>query len=77
VDCGVEAPGGLRISVDAIAFLLRMTNTSLRKMASEGITPGVLREVKEINMRVRRSFLQRELRSYRVMQETLARVEGA
>jgi len=76
VECGAEAPGGLRVSVDAIAFLLRMTNTSLRKMATEGIAPRVLREVREINMRVRRSFLQRELRSYGVMQETLARVEG-
>lgn len=76
-ECGAEAPGGLRVSVDAIAFLLRMTNTSLRKMATEGIAARVLREVKEVNMRVRRSFLQRELRSYRVMQETLARVEGA
>ena len=77
VECGTGAPGGLRVSVDAIAFLLRITNTSLRKVAEQGVTPRVLREVKEINMRVRRSFLQRELRSYRVMRDTLARVEGS
>ena len=76
-ECGNETPGGLRVSVGAIAFLLRTTNTSLLKMAKEGVTSQVLSEVREINMRVRRSFLQRELKSYRVMAETLARVEGA
>jgi DNA repair protein RecO (recombination protein O) len=76
-ECGAEAPGDLRVGVGAIAFLLRITNTSVRKMAKEGVTSKVLREVEEINKRVRRAFLQRELKSYRVMRETLARVEGA
>ncbi len=72
--CGDRSAGGLGVSGGAIDFLRRISNTSLPGMAAAGASPAVVAEVAEITARVRRAFLQRELRSYRVMQETLARV---
>lgn len=75
--CAGGAGGGLRVGAAALAFLRAISNTSLPRMAKAGVAPRVLAEVEEINARVRRAFLQRELRSHRVMHDTLARVGGA
>lgn len=68
-DCGV---GGLPVSPQALDFLHRISRTSLAEMAALGPTPGLLAECEEICGRVRRAFLQHELKSHRVMRETLA-----
>ncbi len=77
--CGrcTEGAGGMRVGATAIAFLREISTTSLPRMAQAGIAPRVLAEVAEVNARVRRAFLQRELKSHRVMHETLARVGSA
>ena len=76
--CGEPAPGANRVSAGAVDFLRRIGSTSLRRLhAAGGATSGVLDEVAELTARVRRTFLQRELKSHRVMHDTLARVEGA
>ncbi len=76
-DCASETVGGLRVSPGAIDFLRRITTSSLPEMGERTVGARVLAEVAEITARVRRSFLQRELRSHRVMLETLARVGDA
>ncbi len=78
MSCGESAVGATRVSAGAVDFLRRIGVTSLRRLAAGGGAPAdTLSEVADINARVRRTFLQRELKSHRVMYDTLARVEGA
>ncbi len=72
--CSESAVGGLPVSTGAIDFLGRIAHTSLPAMAAAGVRPGVVTEMAEITARVRRAFLQKELKSYKVMRDTLARV---
>ena len=71
--CGDCADGGsgLRVSRDAIDFLTRVRSESLRGVAAKPPRASVVSEVERICSRVRRAFLQHELKSYRVMQEIL------
>lgn len=77
-ECGGSTTGASRVSEGAVDFLRRIGTTSLRRLNDAGdVSAPVLSELAAINARVRRNFLQRELKSYRVMHDTLARVEGA
>jgi DNA repair protein RecO (recombination protein O) len=73
LDCGGRS--GLSISPAALDFLCRIGRESLPSVASGPVTPvAVLRQVEDLCAQVRRYFLQKELRSYDVIQRTLARV---
>jgi len=67
LDCGGRH--GLILRSDTIDFLRRIGRQNLTRAAEEPPAPAVLREVEEICARVRRSFLQRELRSYGVLEQ--------
>ncbi len=76
-NCGQGSPGAKPVSETAVGFLRVIGHTSLRRLDREGVfSAGALAEIADVNARVRRAFLQRELKSHRVMHETLARVEG-
>jgi len=64
--------GGRVVSGEALGFLREISGSSLAKMSRRSPPIEVLREIEEINGRIRRAFLQRELNSYRIMRETLA-----
>ncbi|HEY4596367.1 MAG TPA: DNA repair protein RecO C-terminal domain-containing protein, partial [Thermoanaerobaculia bacterium] len=71
-DCGGVV--GLRISPATLDFLRRIGREGLPAVASNPPAPAVLRQVEELCAQVRRYFLQHELRSYGVIQQTLARL---
>ena len=60
------------VSPEVLAVLLRTRFESLAAMAADEPDPTALAGVEAICRTVRRHFLQRELRSYRVLQQTLA-----
>jgi DNA repair protein RecO (recombination protein O) len=62
---------GRRVSKGAVEFLMRIGRQNLPTVAGEPPAPSVLREIEDLTSTVRRSFLPHELKSYRVMQETL------
>ena len=62
---------GLRISGEELEFLRRSGRQSLPRMAADRPNAALLGRVENLCGRVRRHFLQSELRSYRVMRETL------
>ena len=68
-DCG---GAGFPVSAESLAFLRRLGRTALREMSSAPPSTELLAECEEICGRVRRAFLQHELKSHRVMRETLA-----
>jgi len=70
--CG--GPGATAISAAAQEFLRRSARESLPRLAERPPTPAVLEEVEGIAGRVRRHFLQFELKSYLVLGKTLARL---
>ncbi|HEX3555958.1 MAG TPA: DNA repair protein RecO [Thermoanaerobaculia bacterium] len=72
LDCG--GPSGFAVAPETLELLCRMGRESLPMMAGRPPVPGVLRQVEAVCMQVRRAFLQRELRSYDVIQTTLARL---
>jgi len=76
-DCGGRA--GLVVTPETLDFLRRIGRESLPSVAAgaegaSGALPSVatLRQVETLCVRVRRQFLQRELRSYDVIQKTRA-----
>ncbi len=64
--------GGLAVGEGVLEFLRRIGGERLSSIAAEPPSRETLAAVEEVAARVRRSFLQRELKSYRVMRETLA-----
>ncbi len=73
-DCGdgAGAAGGLTVDAAVLATLGRFARQGLAELGGEPPPPVVLRRLEELTGRVRRAFLQRELRSYGVMRRTLA-----
>lgn len=73
-ECALSAAGGgTRISPAAIAFLQSSARSAPPQMQGALAAGAVLAEVEGICGRVRRGFLQHELRSYEVMKATLER----
>jgi DNA repair protein RecO (recombination protein O) len=72
LDCGGRS--GLAVSPATLELLCRIGRESLPAVAKRPPATAVLRQVEELCAQVRRHFLQRELRSYEVMQRTLAEV---
>lgn len=72
LDCG--GPSGLAVAPETLAFLCRTSRESLPAMGERPPSPAVLRQAESVCAQVRRAFLQRELRSYDVIQTTLARL---
>jgi DNA repair protein RecO (recombination protein O) len=70
--CPSCAGAGTEISSEAVDFLLRISRSSLMTLSTSPPSAAALGECEAICGRVRRAFLQHELKSYRVMRETLA-----
>jgi DNA repair protein RecO (recombination protein O) len=70
--CARENGASRPVSVAAIDFWGRIGRESLDRMAFRPPAVGTLAEVEEVAGRIRRHFLQDEIRSYRVLQRTLA-----
>ncbi len=73
LDC---AQGGRRIEVGAeeLEFLRRSARENLQQMSQRPSAPPTLHKIEGLCARIRRQFLQSELKSYRVMKQTLAGV---
>lgn len=71
-DCGGH--DGLVVEPETLELLRRIGRESLSRMAESPPGKATLRQVEDLCARVRRYFLQHELRSYDVIQQTLARV---
>jgi DNA repair protein RecO (recombination protein O) len=71
-DCARAAHGGTRVSAGAIDFWRRIGRENIEAMASNAPPEAVLAEVAEAIGRIRRHFLQHEVRSLMVMERTLA-----
>jgi len=65
------APGGTTVGPEVIELLTRIGRESLPELAERPPAPGAVAGVETVTAQVRRGFLQRELRSHRVMQRTL------
>ena len=65
--------GTLRLSPEAVRLLWQIDHTRLAALAEQAPGPAALRQVEEACRRIRRAFLQKELKSARVMRETLGR----
>jgi DNA repair protein RecO (recombination protein O) len=63
--------GGLVIAAQTVEFLQRIGRENLRSLGESPPRPAALRQAEELSARVRRHFLQRELRSYDVMHEVM------
>jgi DNA repair protein RecO (recombination protein O) len=72
LDCG--GPSGFAVSPAALELLRRIGRESLPVAAERAPSRALLREVEDLCAQVRRHFLQHELRSYDVIQRTLAKV---
>ena len=70
LDCG--GLSGFAVSPAALDFLRRIGRESLPRVAERPPSPAVLRQAEDLASQVRRHFLQHELRSYEVIQRTLA-----
>ncbi len=64
-------PGAREVSPAAVEFLSRIGHQKLALLGRKPPPARVLAEVEEISARVRRAFLQDELKSYRVLKQTL------
>lgn len=72
-DCAEAGGGaGLRIGPEVLELLLRMGREPLARMGGSPPPAAVLRQSEEVCARIRRAFLQHELRSYDVIQQTRA-----
>ena len=73
--CARENAGALPVSSSALEFWRRMGRESLARMAADPPSRLVLAEAEEAAGRIRRHFLQGEIRSYQVLRRTLADLE--
>lgn len=60
------------VSSETLSFLREISGARLETVRARPPDPAVLGQMEEISGRIRRSFLQQELKSYRIMRETLA-----
>lgn len=74
-DCARAAHGGAPVSAAAVAFWRRIGRENIEAMAADPPSPAVLAEVASAIGRIRRHFLQHEVRSLTVMERTLAGLE--
>ncbi|HEX6202608.1 MAG TPA: DNA repair protein RecO, partial [Thermoanaerobaculia bacterium] len=72
-DCAGGA-AGTAIEPRVVALLARFARQRPAELAAAPPPPADLRRIEEVATRVRRGFLERELKSYLVMQRTLAGV---
>lgn len=70
--CSRENGAALPVSDAALDFWRRIGRENLARMAEHPPSAATLAEVEEVVGRIRRHFLQDEIRSYRVLQRTLA-----
>jgi DNA repair protein RecO (recombination protein O) len=69
---GALPPGATSVGPAVLSFLRRIGRESLRRMAGSPPPAAALTQVEEVNARVRRDFLQGELKSYRVLKRALS-----
>jgi DNA repair protein RecO (recombination protein O) len=74
-ECHPSGPEDL-VSHEVLELLIRSRVEGMKSLASPPPAPSTLVGLEEVCARVRRSFLQGELRSYRVMQQMLAQTES-
>ena len=74
-DCGRASHGASRVSAAAIEFWRRIGRENIDAVSTNAPPEGVLAEVAEAIGRIRRHFLQHEVRSLIVMERTLAGLE--
>lgn len=67
-----EASGGEPVGAEVLDFLRRSGRENLARMAERPPSPALLAQVETLCGKVRRHFLQHELRSYEMMRRTLA-----
>ncbi len=70
--CRHCADGGLEVGPEALEFVRRSGRENLESLARRPPSRAALEVVAELSARVRRTFLQHELKSFRVIRETLA-----
>jgi len=73
--CARQNGGSLAVSPAALEFWRRIGRESPAAMAERPPSPATLAEVEEVAGRIRRHFLQGEIRSYQVLKRTLAGLE--
>ncbi len=71
-----EQSGAIRVGSETLDFLRQSGRRNVASMAELGISASVLGQVEKLCATVRRHFLQKELKSYRVMRQTLAGLTG-
>jgi len=74
--CGGTEGRAKKVSPEAVRFLRQIDSAKLVDMDRDRPTRATLDEVEWICARVRRGFLQHELRSYQVIRETIAGLPG-
>jgi len=75
-DCARRAFGAAAVSPAAVDFWRRIGRENIDSMAARPPAPAVLAEVAAAAGRIRRHFLQHEVRSLMVMERTLAGLEN-
>jgi DNA repair protein RecO (recombination protein O) len=75
--CARENAGALPVTPAALEFWRRIGRESLVRMSGSPPSAATLAEVEEVAGRIRRHFLQGEIRSYQVLRRTLAGLEDA
>ncbi len=71
-DCARSAQGTIAVSAAAVTFWKRIGRENIDAIAAKPPAPAVLAEVASLVGRMRRHFLQHEVRSLTVMERTLA-----
>ena len=74
-DCARSAHGAEAVSAGAVDFWRRIGRENIERMADTPPKPAVLAEVATAVGRIRRHFLQHEVRSLMVMERTLAALD--